>query len=518
MKKTLIKRTWFLVVSGVVVVGAGIFFFTRSSVPAVEEITVKRGSVVQQVRVTGQFKPEESVKLGFERTGRVVRVAADVGSEVVSGSILVVLDQAELSAQLAQARATVSTQQAKLDELERGTRPESITVSETQVQSAEVALNESQHSYVDAIRDAYAKTNDAIRGKIDVFFLNPRTSPQLQFSVSDSQLKVNLESGRVEMESRLDAWAQSLVTLASVTDLTSYDTLALTNLSYARDFLSTASLALNNVTAGGSLTQATLDGWRANVSAGLSAVSTAITTLSAGREGYRNAQSALKVAKSQLALIKAGATGEEIAAQAAQVEQAAANVLAIEAQLSKTVIRSPIKGIVTSQDAKVGQIVSPNVTVVSVISQNNLEIEANVPEVDVGKIQIGNAVTFTIDALPGEEFKGALTHIDPAETVIDGVANFKTKASLTAPDARFKSGLTVNLIIETLKKENVLTIPQYAILENDNGIFVKIKKGNTTEDIPVKLGVRGENGLVEILSGVAEGDKVLNIGIKAGGK
>lgn len=517
MKKPLIKRTWFLAVVVLVVLTAGYFVFFNKSAPATEEISVTRGTVIQQVRVTGQFKPAESVKLGFERTGRVVRVAADVGSEVISGSVLVVLDQAELSAQLAQARATVAAQRAKLDELNRGTRPESITISEAQVQSAEVALNESQHSFGDAIRDAYAKTNDAIRGKIDVFFLNPRTSPQLLFSVSDSQIKVNLESGRIEMEHRLDAWAQSLAALSSATDFAPYDTAALGNLSYTRDFLSTAALALNNVTAGGSLTQTTLDGWRANVSSGLSSISTAITTLSAGREGYRTAQSALKVAQSQLALAKAGATVDEIAAQQAQVEQAEANVLTIEAQLSKTIIRSPIKGIVTSQDAKVGQIVSPNVAVVSVISQNNLEIEANVPEVDVGKIQIGNTVTFTVDALPGEEFKGTLTHIDPAETVVDGVANFKMKASFTAPDPRFKSGLTANLRIETLKRENVLVVPQYTILENDEGVFVKINKNNTVVDVPVTLGVRGENGFVEVLRGLAEGDKVLNIGFKTSG-
>jgi len=512
-KKRILKRPVFYIVILILAV-LGLYFGLKGRAPVAETILAVRGTVVQEVRVTGQFKPAESVALGFERTGRVTRVVADIGDSVLPGSVLVVLDQSELSAQLAQARATVSVQQAKLDELKRGTRSESITISESKVQSAEVSLTEARHSFEDSIRDAYAKANDAVRSKVDVLFLNPQTSPQLQFSVSDSQVKVNLESGRIDMERRLDAWAISVFAISSATNLTSYDAQAQDNLSFTRDFLSTAALALNNVTAGGSLTQTTIDGWRASVSSGLTAVSSAITTLSAGREGYKTAQSALAVAQNELALVKAGATAEEIAGQTAQVEQAEANVLAIEAQLSKTVIRSPIKGVVTTQDAKVGQIISPNVTVVSVISQSDLDIEANVPEVDVGKIQVGNPVTFTVDALPGEEFRGTLSHIDPAETVVDGVSNFKVKASLVEPNPRFKSGLTANLLIETLKKENVLVIPQYTITENETGTFVKLKNGEVFTDTPVTLGVRGENGLVEILSGIKEGDAVQNIGFK----
>lgn len=517
MKKKLFKRPVLYVGLALIVI-TGSYFGFKSGAPIFNDISVVLGTVIQQVRVTGQFKPAESVELGFERAGRVVRVAYDVGDEVAAGSVLVILDQSELSAQLAQVRATVSAQQSKLNELKRGTRPESITISESKVQSAEVSADEARHSFGDAIRDAYAKTNDAIRSKVDTFFLNPQTLPQLQFSVSDSQVKVNLEAGRIEMERRLNAWAAALFSISSVSDLMPIDVITQGNLSFARDFLSTAALALNNVTAGGSLTQTTIDGWRANVSSGLTAVSTAISTLSTGREGYKYALSALKIVKNEFILVKAGATTEEIAAQEAQVEQAEANVLTIEAQISKTIIRSPIKGVVTLQNAKIGQIIPPNVTIVSVISQNDLEIEANVPEVDIGKIKTGNNVVFTVDALPNEEFHGALSHIDPAETVVGGVANFKIKISLSNPESRFKSGLTANITIETLKKENVLVLPQYAVLETDAGTFVRVANDGITKEIPVKLGVRSEDGLVEILSGILEGDSVMNVGLKNGSK
>lgn len=500
------------VAMGIILYASGVF----KKAPSEDFLIVKKGTVIQQVRVTGQFKPAESVELGFERTGRVVRVSASVGDTVSAGQTLVVLDQSELSAQFSEASATVAREQAKLDQLRKGTRSEELNVFVAEIASAQVTLTEARQTFRDTVQDAYAKANDAIRNKLDSFFLNPRTLPQLLFSVSDSQIKVNIEAKRLALESPFVLWGSSLQTFMETGDLMAYDTTAQNNLVSTRDMVSTAAFALNTVVPSGSLTQATIDGWRANVSSALSSVSTAITALSAAREGFKSAEANLKVSEDKYALSKAGATPEEIAAEEAQVEQAAANVRTIGAQMAKTVLRSPINGMVTRQDAKVGEIISPNSVIVAVMSQNNLEIEANVPEVDVGKIALGNIVWVTVDALPGNTFQATLSHIDPAETVIDGVANFKIKAIPGNADARFKSGLTANLAIETLRKENVLTLPQYAILEKDAGTFVKIKSGKETLEISVTLGVRSEDGLVEVLSGVKEGDAVLNIGLKNG--
>ncbi|MEK7062550.1 MAG: hypothetical protein AAB946_00790, partial [Patescibacteria group bacterium] len=115
-----------------------------------------------------------------------------------------------------------------------------------------------------------------------------------------------------------------------------------------------------------------------------------------------------------------------------------------------------------------------------------------------------------------------------AETIIDGVVNFKIKAVMEAQDPRVKSGLTANLDIATLSKNDALVLPQYAIIENDSGTFVKraiVKPGSSalanitssnvkTEEIPVKIGLSSADGMVEILSGLSEGDQILNIGIK----
>ena len=188
--------------------------------------------------------------------------------------------------------------------------------------------------------------------------------------------------------------------------------------------------------------------------------------------------------------------------------------MSVQAQLDKTVLRSPISGIMTKQDAKVGQIVSPNIQLVGIISEDRYQIDVNIPEVDISKIALDNPVSITLDAIQKEVFKGKVISIDPAETVVDGAVNFKVKIAFENSDSRIKSGFTANLTISTLIKENVLVLPQFAILQNDQGIFVKKIEGDNLVQTEITIGIKGRDGSVEILSGVNEGDKVANVGLK----
>jgi multidrug efflux pump subunit AcrA (membrane-fusion protein) len=106
-------------------------------------------------------------------------------------------------------------------------------------------------------------------------------------------------------------------------------------------------------------------------------------------------------------------------------------------------------------------------------------------------------------------------YIAPAETDTAGVISYLVKISFDKPDARLKSGLTANITIQTKQDNNVLILPQYAILQNDNGTFVETPVGNITTTTPVTLGIQDQNGNVEVLSGVTEGERVINIGLKA---
>ena len=91
---------------------------------------------------------------------------------------------------------------------------------------------------------------------------------------------------------------------------------------------------------------------------------------------------------------------------------------------------------------------------VSLIADNSLEVDADVPEIDIGKISTGDTVSMTLDAFPGETFTGKVFYIDPAETILSGVVDYLVKVSFDKNDPRVKSGLTANLDITTETENN----------------------------------------------------------------
>ena len=160
------------------------------------------------------------------------------------------------------------------------------------------------------------------------------------------------------------------------------------------------------------------------------------------------------------------------------------------------------------QEAKVGGAVSAGETLISIISQDNMYVEANISEINIGKIAVGNPAQITFDAFPREEFAGEVAYIEPGDVIIDGIVNYKIRINLKTPDPKIKSGLTANIKVETFKKENVLTVPLYAVIKEEDKDFVSKIFGQKSQKISVTLGVSGNDGLVEVLNGLDEGDLV----------
>ncbi len=193
------------------------------------------------------------------------------------------------------------------------------------------------------------------------------------------------------------------------------------------------------------------------------------TALSTASNGVSSLLATLSTARSTYLTQSVGATS----LADASVEQAAAGVAAAKANLQGTEIVAPISGTITQQDAKIGQLASPGTPLVSIISNNGFEVDAGVSETDVGKLAVGNKVTMTLDAFPGETFAGSVFYIAPAQTNTNGVITYLIKISFDKADPRLKSGLTANVDVETKEDDNALILPQYAILQNDSGTFVE---------------------------------------------
>ncbi|MHB1316530.1 MAG: efflux RND transporter periplasmic adaptor subunit [Minisyncoccota bacterium] len=480
-----------------------LYFIFRSGNGSVETFVVEKGTISEQVIVTGKVKPANEVDLAFDRSGKVSRAFVEIGSSVVVGQTLVTLDSSEVYADYLKAQANVASEQARLDELNRGTRPEELSITESEVSNSEIAVSNAEDKLQSALYEAYTKSDDAVRNNVDQLFSNPKTSnPQITITINDTQLKNDINIMRFEVENLLSSWDKN-------TTSTSRETIVKisNDLNTVKMFVDKVASAVNALSSNSSVSASTVDGYKSSISSARNILISAQTSISTAEEKLNSTKSSLLIAQKNLSLKKVGTSEEEIRAQQARVLQYQAQVQAVGAQLSKMTLRSPLTGVVTKQDAKTGEIVSSGKSVVSIISNNDLEIEANVSEISVGKVQLGNHVDITMDAFPGKIFSGNVTYIEPGETIVDGVVNFKITVAFNEKYSELKTGLSTNMTIVTAQKEGVLRIPAYAVTKKDDISYVSIREGNNTPvEVRVNTGFKGSDGFVEILSGLKEGD------------
>ncbi len=245
-------------------------------------------------------------------------------------------------------------------------------------------------------------------------------------------------------------------------------------------------------------------------------------------ENERNVQ----LAQSELNNILAPVRTSDREARTAELDRAQSALERIEEEIADLQLLSPTAGTITAINFEKGERTNAATPVVSLVGDTGLEIEVDIAESDIAKVVESDPVEVTFDAFGDEYlFPARVYFIEPAETVIEGVVYYRVKARILFPDEEyqngfvvahdlppypqvpketFKPGMTANVTIYTAKKENVLTIPQRAvILKNDERLVRVLQKDATVTEVQVRLGLRGDNGLVEVLDGVKEGDQVV---------
>jgi len=221
-----------------------------------------------------------------------------------------------------------------------------------------------------------------------------------------------------------------------------------------------------------------------------------------------------QVAKTQLDKLKYPARSQDVSLYQAQVRQAEASLELIKKQIEDSIIEAPIDGTIIRVNYEVGEQLSAAKSAMAMLGENNFEIEVDISEADIYKIKVGNAAEITLDSFGDEiKFAGKVLFIEPAETIIQDVTYYKVKVELTDTEeklANIKSGMTANVIVTTNYKKDVLLAPARAVIEkNGDGKYVRVLVGSQATEKPVETGLRGDEGLVEIISGVKEGETVV---------
>lgn len=490
--------------------GGGIYSVTRPApLPTWETASVTRGTVLQEVSVTGTVVPSNKVDLAIERGGRIVLIGADVGDRVPRGKVLLKTDSSEIETLLEQAKANLAYEVAKLDELKKGARPEDIRVSEAGVASASVARDDALRALRDKLADAYTKTDDVIFNKTDELLRNPKTTyPEINFPLSDGKLAVEIQNMRVTVGGDMTTWSTLAASLESA-DASTAANATKKYLSDVKAYLDKLAAAVYTVQTSTAVSGATADSWKASVSTARTTISAAISSVLAAETAYRAAESSFSVAEDQLALKRSGATPEQIAAQEARIAASRASVANYASQIAKFSITAPFAGVVTRQDGKRGGAVPSGASLVT-MEGGQATVEANIPEVDIAKVKISDSAVITLDAYGSDvKFPASVIKIDPAETVVEGIPTYKVTFRFADTDERIRSGMTANIDVETAAREDVLMVPSRALYTVGTERYVRISEGATTTERVITVGLRGSNGMVEVLTGLVEGESVV---------
>ncbi len=501
-----------MAIIGIIVIGLGTLVYIKStSQTTYDTVKVTRADLSEEVSVSGRVKSARSVNLAFEKGGKVGSVYVKTGDRVAVGKPLVSIDASELLSLYRGAEANVLVEKSRLDEVLRGPRKEEVSISETKVKNAELVLLDKREALANTLTDAYTKSDDAVRNKTEKLFNNSRSSsPKFIPQIANSQLETTIETQRLALEQVLIFWRKSLDTM-SLDGMTLVTVESKKNLEQVRMFLDNVAMAVNSMTPNIGSTQATIDGYRTDLITARNNINASISAVSGADGQVRSGLIALELAKNDLALLLSGNTSEQVSVQKSKYDQVVANAENYQAQIRKTIIYSPIEGVVTNVEAKVGEIFPANTVAVSVISASDFHIEVNVPEADISKILVGNTAEVTLDAYGQSElFPSVVILIDPAETIIDGVPTYKVTLKFTQKDARVRSGMTANITIKNNPHIQVLSVPSRVVFEKAGEKYVKVV-GGKDEIIEKKVttGIRSSNGALEIVSGLEEGEEVV---------
>jgi len=202
----------------------------------------------------------------------------------------------------------------------------------------------------------------------------------------------------------------------------------------------------------------------------------------------------------------------DLAVEHAQLEASKARLRSAEIVLGYTEIRAPIRGVVAEVATREGETVAADYsapTFVTIIDLDRLEVLTYVDETDIGRVQVGQTASFTVDTYPDTEFTARVTAIQPRAELQGSVVNYVVRLDFEpAGEFILRPEMTAHVQLLVNEREGALTAPRNSLIRRDGRQYVMLEQNGKWVETGVKTGWRSENE-VEIISGVSQGDVIV---------
>ncbi|MDO8626313.1 MAG: efflux RND transporter periplasmic adaptor subunit [Candidatus Magasanikbacteria bacterium] len=503
----------------------------KNLAPEYELATVAEGNLVQTVAATGKIESISDLALRFETAGTIERVFVREGASVAAGATLLSLRAADLDASVAVAEANLNQKLAGATESDIAYYRAAVDSAKAALQEAEIDVNATSTTggsgsrivsaaYAAAlpiVQASLTKLDDGLTQAdnilgIDNVYANETFRTAL---ATNDNSKIFVANGSYLKAKASIATARLAGFNLSVTSPHSSIDLALKEVADAlvavSGVLTDVSQILKITLPSASLPQATLDAKKSIIETTRSAISTQYSGVIAQIDAIATAKSNLAIKQAAYDQAVANLNAKlavprevDVAYYRAQLAQALVN-------RRKASLHAPQSGLITSVPKKIGEYISTTDVAIKMLSPR-YEVKVDISESDVAKLSVGQTAKITLDALrENDTISGTIRAIDPAATEIQDVVYYKVTIALADTDIPIKPGMTANVTIMTASRAKAFSLPLRSVRTGSDGHkFVKLLgSGGQVTETEVILGLRGDLGRVEILSGVNASDTVI---------
>lgn len=222
----------------------------------------------------------------------------------------------------------------------------------------------------------------------------------------------------------------------------------------------------------------------------------------------QGAKVSYEIAKSEFERAAHGATSDEIVLLGKQREIALLALEGAQEQREQANLRAPFAGTVLEVNAQAGELIFAGNAAATLADLSQLEIVAQIDEIDIAEVAAGQRVEITLDAFPDKRLVGQIKHINPAATPQRGSTVYEATVTFDFAGLPLRPDMGANLTVITLDKADVLLVPSRAVVSAGQKKLVRVLEGRQTRETEVVLGLTNRQE-VEILSGLREGQIVL---------
>jgi multidrug efflux pump subunit AcrA (membrane-fusion protein) len=494
-----LMRYWlYVVIAGASIAAASFLSLQHDQTADWTTATVERGNVTEVVSVSGFTEAPNLAELSFPTSGLVSGIFVNEGSDVAAGDLLASIGSEALVSERERTLASLRAAEASRAELLAGPTSESRAVTSATIAQAEAAYQQTIGTELTKIRNAEQalRSNDLQAYTLDDNDDEPAPVITGSYTCDDEGeylLSVYNSGTRSGYSFRLSGLETN--TYSVTTDQPTS--------------IGDCGLAIEwspDVTYGNTEWVIPVPNTRSSSYVTvLNAYNLAVTQ---AEQNITAAREALRLAENRGTAANAAPRVEALIRANAEVQLAQANLATIDAQLADRAIVAPFAGVVTDVALVPGEVARAD-TVITLLSQDEFEVQARIPEIDITKIEPAQKVRVNFDAKRDETLTGTIRFVSPLPTEIDGVAYFETLVALDNTPTWLKAGLNADIDIIITEATDVLRLPERFLTRTTDGTYeALIPEGETLTTTAVETGVRGNEGYIEVIS-LSEGATVV---------